>query len=244
MIEAFIAGTPAREIARWAHPRVAHNTISRYMRARVRPALNNAARLFAVDPPRTGAVLDGEAKKKTRDVATQQTERPQMERDQAEQLAMEALVAAPALSIFRARLEKIHDRVDRALDRAETAVRVIEKDGKLVAAGVDLGPIAPLFEPSPSKSRNARTCHGRAGTAGRKLNVRSRSFVPPRDRLSHSGLYLVRTTDARSRDRRSRSRASLAFHPGAEPRMLWFETFNIRYPQQFHTHTFSWYGCP
>jgi hypothetical protein len=144
MIEAFIAGTPAREIARWAHPRVAHNTISRYMRARVRPALNNAARLFAVDPPRTCGALDGEAKKKTRNVATQQTE-PQMERDQAEQLAMEALVAAPALSLFRARLEKLHGRVDRALDRAETAVRVIEKDGKLVAAGADLGPIAPLL---------------------------------------------------------------------------------------------------
>jgi hypothetical protein len=125
MVEAFIAGTPAREIARWAHPRVAHNTISRYMRARVRPALNNAARLFAVDPPRTGAVLDGEAKKKTRDVATQQTERPQMERDQAEQLAMEALVAAPALSIFRARLEKLHDRVDRALrgDRTHASLQ-------------------------------------------------------------------------------------------------------------------------
>jgi hypothetical protein len=145
MIEAFIAGTPAREIARWATPRVAHNTISRYMRARVRPALNNAARLFAVDPPRTGAALGAEAKKKTRNVATQQTERPQMERDQAEQLALEALVAAPALSLFRQRLERLHDRVDRALDRAESAVRVIEKDGKMVAAGADLSPIAPLL---------------------------------------------------------------------------------------------------
>ena len=148
MIEAFIAGTPTREIARWANPRVAHNMISRYMRARVRPALNNAARLFAVDPPRSGPVFEKESHEQmeARPKTTPPPAwHPQMERDQAEQLAMEALVAAPALSIFRARLERLHDRVDRALDRAETAVRVVERDGKLVASGADLGPIAPLL---------------------------------------------------------------------------------------------------
>ncbi len=62
-----------------------------------------------------------------------------------ERLATEALVAAPVLSLFRQRLEKLHRRVDGALDRAESAVRVVKVDGKLAAVGPDLSPIAPLL---------------------------------------------------------------------------------------------------
>jgi hypothetical protein len=55
------------------------------------------------------------------------------------------LVAAPVLSLFRQRLEKLHARVDKALERAEVAVRVVNQGGRLVAAGADLAPLAPLL---------------------------------------------------------------------------------------------------
>ena len=158
MIESFLAGIPAREIARWSSPKVGHVSISRYMAARVTPALRNAANLLSVDPPRTAPVRVVPAKRdrgrKPR-VSNQQTEQQLVEQGQVEQqkqaeqqverLAVEALVAAPVFSLFRQRLETLHARVDKALERAESAVRVVNQGGKLVAAGADLSPIAPLL---------------------------------------------------------------------------------------------------
>ncbi len=141
MIEAFISGTSVREIARWTNPPVAHNSISRFMRARVTPALSNATKLLSVDPPRTGTVSANGAPTRAR----QQAEHRQVDRHQVEQLAAQAVVAAPVLSLFRQRLEKLQGRVDRALDRAENAVRVVERDGNLAAAGPDLSALAPLL---------------------------------------------------------------------------------------------------
>jgi hypothetical protein len=67
-------------------------------------------------------------------------------KEQVEHLATQALLGAPALSMFRQRLEKLHACADRALDRAETSVRVVKDErGRLVAVGADLSPIAPLL---------------------------------------------------------------------------------------------------
>jgi hypothetical protein len=158
MITSFLAGSPAREIARWSSPKVGHVSISRYMAARVTPALRNAANLLSVDPPRTApdrAVRAMHNRERKPRITNRQREQKQVEQGQVEQqkqaeqqverLAVEALVAAPVLSLFRQRLETLHARVDKALDRAESAVRVVNQGGKLVAAGVDLGPLAPLL---------------------------------------------------------------------------------------------------
>jgi hypothetical protein len=60
--------------------------------------------------------------------------------------ATHAIQDSPRISLFRQRLERLHNRVDKALDRAEDAVRVAtDKEGRLVAVGSDLSPLASLL---------------------------------------------------------------------------------------------------
>jgi hypothetical protein len=62
------------------------------------------------------------------------------------QTVEQAVHDAPVVSLFRARLEKLHGRVDKALTQAESAVTVIQdEDGELKAVGRDLKVLAPLF---------------------------------------------------------------------------------------------------
>ena len=63
---------------------------------------------------------------------------------QATQTVQRAIEAAPALSIFRAGIDKLRDRIDRTLDKAESAQRVVDVEGTLVAVGADLAVLAPL----------------------------------------------------------------------------------------------------
>ena len=51
----------------------------------------------------------------------------------------------PKPSTLRALVDRLADRQERALDRAEAAVRVVEKDGQLLPVGEDLKVLAPMF---------------------------------------------------------------------------------------------------
>ena len=62
------------------------------------------------------------------------------------QKADTAIQDAPRLSMFRERLEKLWQRADRTLDKAEAAVRVGEdQEGNAVFGARDITPIAPLL---------------------------------------------------------------------------------------------------
>src|SRR5579862_3339696 len=98
MIEAYLSGQSAREIARWSNPQVGHTTISRYMSAKVAQAIANADALIRV-APRTDIAntpIGGQLEQVDR---PQQVERQQVDhrRQQVERLATEALVASPVL---------------------------------------------------------------------------------------------------------------------------------------------------
>jgi hypothetical protein len=123
IVDGILAGKSVRAVAKSVVPPIQFNAIQRYKTNVVIPMLQRAEKISATMHPVVPLSADPVAL----------------------QGAREAIQDAPTVSLFRHRLEKLYRRVDRALDRAETAVRVIEKDGKLVAAGADLGPIAPLL---------------------------------------------------------------------------------------------------
>lgn len=154
MIEARISGQSCRQISKWSTPQVAHNTLARFFKTRLQPSLQNAAILLAVDPPEP-VKMRHRPNVENRGITTEEWEQMDRveqtavvepeKRKQVEQLATQAIVAAPSISIFRSRLEKLHGRIDRTLDKAEEAVRVVDVDGKMVSVGSDLSPMAPLF---------------------------------------------------------------------------------------------------
>ena len=123
IVDGILAGKSVRAVAKSVVPPMEFNAIQRYKVSVIKPLLARAEKISATMHPVV----------------------PLSENPVTLQVAREAIQDAPTVSLFRHRLEKLHRRVDRALDRAETAVRVTEKDGKLVAAGADLGPIAPLL---------------------------------------------------------------------------------------------------
>lgn len=101
---------------------VSHTVIQDYKRRVVLPAIQSAQKLQSFQPlDRPDSVRAVEQAGLTKDIVR----------------------ASP----FRDRLEKLHGRIENALDRAETSVRVVrDKDtGELVPVGPDVAAIAPIM---------------------------------------------------------------------------------------------------
>lgn len=131
IIDGILSGETIRAIASSAVPPLQPMTIQRYKTSVIKPMLERAA----VSERILGTVSG--LKDKPKDLS---------DRSPAIQAVQKAIQDAPALSIFRQRLEKLHSRIDRTLDKAESAVRVErDEDGKEVFAGPDITPLAPLF---------------------------------------------------------------------------------------------------
>ena len=148
IIDGILAGKSTRHIADTLQPPVSFAAIQRYKSSVIKPMVREAESLNRV----LRANKDGEIVSKPAPV-------PMSSDTEATQTVQRAIEHAPALSIFRERLEKVYGRIDKTLDRAETAVRVTtDKEGNQVVIGQDLGPLAPLY----NVALKALETHGRA----------------------------------------------------------------------------------
>jgi hypothetical protein len=131
IIDGILSGRSVRDIARSVNPPIEFNAIQRYKARIVRPILGRAEE--------TERLL-GELK------ATPPSTLPPQPSPVALQKAATAIQDAPRLSVFRDRLEKLWQRTDRTLDKAESAVRVGKDEaGNPVFGAQDLTPIGPLL---------------------------------------------------------------------------------------------------
>lgn len=132
IVQMIIDGRSVRDIAKAVSPPIDFNAIQRYKVNVIKPVLDRAHD--------TNRILIGEGQ-------TKPAPEPLSRDTNAIQMATQAIKDAPVLSIFRQRLEKLHGRIDRSLDKAETAVRVTfdKESGEEVVIGADLGVIAPLL---------------------------------------------------------------------------------------------------
>lgn len=122
--EAFLANETLRAIQAKITPKVSVMALQRYRTQIILPAVNNAAMVAKLCKSKT---LDSKPA-----IAN-------LTKDVAEKL----LQASP----FRQRLESLWVRTEKAVTRAETAVRTItdRETGELCAAGPDVAAIAPLL---------------------------------------------------------------------------------------------------
>jgi hypothetical protein len=131
IIDGILSGQPVRDIARSVSPPIGFNAIQRYKTRIVKPILGQAEE--------TERLL-GELQ------ARPPAAPPRKASPAAIQKADTAIQDAPRLSMFRDRLEKLWQRADRTLDKAEAAVRVGEdQEGNAVFGARDITPIAPLL---------------------------------------------------------------------------------------------------
>ncbi len=130
IVEGILAGKSVRDIAAGVSPRIAYCAVQRYKVNVIKPILTRAEE--------SSRVLNINLGTKQAPVAlTTDT--------QVQQVTQNAAMDRPTLSIFRQRLENLHGRIDRSLDKAENAVRVIrDKKGEIKHITEDLSPIAPL----------------------------------------------------------------------------------------------------
>ena len=131
IIDGILSGQSVRVIARSVNPPIEFNAIQRYKSRIVKPIL-------------------GRAEETERLLGELQAKPPAAPPPKASPLAIQkadtAIQDAPRLSMFRERLEKLWQRADRTLDKAEAAVRVSEDhEGNAVFGARDITPIAPLL---------------------------------------------------------------------------------------------------
>src|ERR1700722_9682849 len=124
ILQKMVDGIPLRSIARGLVPPVSVMALQRYKANVVKPIIAKATPKTIPSPRPVPAIENA---------VTVQT-------------VTQAVHDAPVVSIFRQRLEKLHGRVDRLLDKAEEAIKVMpDEDGVLCAVGKDLGVAAPLL---------------------------------------------------------------------------------------------------
>lgn len=130
IIDGILAGRSARSIASSLAPPIHFNAIQRYRTNVVKPLLATASKSTIV-----------ESTNKVNAPAIV----PLSDDSQVIQQVHNSIQAAPAVSIFRRRLEKLYGTLDRTIEKAETAVRVTyDKEGNEVAIASDLSAVAPL----------------------------------------------------------------------------------------------------
>lgn len=122
--EAILAGLSVRKVAASVSPPLSHTAVQRYKNTVLRPAMRRELAIAKVLGQGKSSIPSELA-----EVVTDGT--------------VKALRASP----FRSRLEKLWERTEKGLDRAESAVRTItDRDtGELVAVGADVTAIAPLL---------------------------------------------------------------------------------------------------
>lgn len=132
IIDQLLAGRSVRAVARSVAPQVDWSSIQRYKMKIIKPAIERASA--------GERVLMGEGHQKQVVVA------PQADTE-ATQIARQSIQDAPVLSIFRQRLEKLNGRIDRTLDKAESAVKTVRdpETGEQVVVGADIGVMAPIL---------------------------------------------------------------------------------------------------
>lgn len=102
IIEMILAGDSVMKIGRAVDPPLNAMMIQRYRKNVVQPLVARADRTQRILRPDLSSV-------------------PAVGPPAAIEAAKQAIVDEPILSVFRQRLEKLHDRVDRSLDRAEAS---------------------------------------------------------------------------------------------------------------------------
>ena len=120
VVDAILAGKSLRQVAKMVG--ISAVSVKVYKDKVVMPAIRTAQKVQAFQSlPSTNSELIKEQTAITRDI----------------------IQASP----FKQRLEKLWDRTEKALDRAETAVRVVkdEDTGQLVSVGPDVAAIGPLL---------------------------------------------------------------------------------------------------
>lgn len=137
IIQQIIDNVPLRIIATSAVPPLPHSAVQRYKSSVVIPMLKRAELLGKTIRPNK----DGQAVQI--DVPVPLTTDQNVV--EAVQAAVKPIPEGQIVSIFRQRVEKMYGRIERTMDRAESAVRVVDVDGTLVPVGSDLSPMAPLF---------------------------------------------------------------------------------------------------
>lgn len=129
ILDALLSGEKMADIARELG--ISRQAVSDYRRRVVKPAVKVARKLQESEPAQQHmqmTTLRDSNKVDTRKVAS---------------LTKQVVKASP----FRDRLEALWGRTDRALDRAENAVRTVtdRETGELVAVGPDVAAIAPVL---------------------------------------------------------------------------------------------------
>ena len=121
VVDAILEGQSLRSIAKLAG--ISHVQVALYKQRVILPAVRAARKVHALQqlekPNKPTSVSVGEQANLTREIV--------------------------AVSPFRERLEKLWVRTDRALDKAESAVKTVKVNGEDVAVGQDLTPMAPLI---------------------------------------------------------------------------------------------------
>ena len=119
VINALLAGKSLREVAKLSG--ISHVQVAAYKRTVMAPAMRTAMQLQSI----------------------QQDKKPNNKpNSELANLTREVIKASP----FRERLEKLWQRTDNAIERAENAVRVVkDKDGNIVDIAEDLSALAPLL---------------------------------------------------------------------------------------------------
>ena len=131
IIDRILAGMPVRAVCNGLVPPVSPMSVQRYKANVVKPVLARAT----------------EDNRLVRsDLTTKKAPEP-LESDTAVVQAVQGIIAEAApLSLVRSRMAKVGARLDRVLDRAETAVRTVrDEDGNEVPIGPDLAVLAPLI---------------------------------------------------------------------------------------------------
>ena len=144
IVQRILDGVPLRKVGAGLVPHVSHSAVQRYKANVINPMLARAAR--------TEAIIIGKNEDLDRAVSPIAVQN-------AKEAVQVAIKDAPVVSLFRQRLEKLHSRIDRAMDRAESAVRIsTDSDGNEVVVGQDLGVLAPLI----NQAHKNLEMHGRA----------------------------------------------------------------------------------
>lgn len=120
--ESFLANKTLRAIQAQLSPPLSVMALQRYRAQVIRPAVCNAAMVASICKTKKSVGLPAEA-------------------NLTKEVAEKLLQASP----FRQRLESLWVRTDKALNRAESAVRVVSVEGAMVAVGADLSAMAPLL---------------------------------------------------------------------------------------------------
>lgn len=107
IIQLILSGTPVRQIAEMVVPHVPHSAVQRYKTNVIKPMLANAEESSRI--LNTQITHLGDTKLPV----------PLSSDTTAVQAVQHAIQAAPVLSIFRTRLESVHGRIERAMDRVE-----------------------------------------------------------------------------------------------------------------------------